>query len=158
MIVHPAYLESKEPDASRLYGLGVGRLFGKAGGKPKGTSLSGRALHPQGPTHLFHELFGNSQPQSGASELSGCGTIGLRKWLEDFGLCLRGHADTGISNLHSNSHGFLSFLYPLDMDHDLADGRKFNRIPHQIHENLTKTPGVPLQGGRHSGRDEPHEF
>src|SRR6185312_7320357 len=96
MVVHNQNSTVMECCLKRESGLGSLRSEIESRGEPKGTALSGCAVHTDPSSHHLHELPADGKAQAGASIFSCGGAVGLREWLKQFRLLLRRDADSGV--------------------------------------------------------------
>ena len=124
----------------------------KLHGEPERAALSGMAFNPDPAMHLADEALANSEPQSGATESSGGGAVGLYEGVKQSSLRRFWNTNPGIFDGEAQkAHAVLSLTR--HVEEHFACGGKLDGIADQIHQDLPETAGIAYDGGRHGGID-----
>ncbi|MGB6943248.1 MAG: hypothetical protein WBE37_12675 [Bryobacteraceae bacterium] len=105
------------------------------------------ALHPNAAVHHLDQSAGDGQTETSAAKSPGEGAVHLREGLEDQGLLLRWDADPGVA--YRKLQGVRAIGRALNGDRDFAPIGEFNRVAHQIDQNLPEPPGIAAHPRRH---------
>src|SRR5215510_11645687 len=122
----------------------------------EGTTLVDGTLQPQLSLHHLDQLFHNGQAEPGAAVLPSRRAIGLRKGLENQALLVERDTNPRIPDSKVQEAARCPFLElslsatfwgsrHLDLNHHLSARGEFDRIAHEVHQDLTQTPRIALQ-------------
>ena len=147
----------QDPAAGKVLGhRRAGRPLGhrQRHGEPEAAALAGFALHPHGPAQQGHQPAGNGQPQAGALEAPGGGSLDLGEGLENPLPVLGRNADAGVADFEAQVGDIVPMGHQVDLDHHLAAEGELHRVAHQVHEDLPQPAGIPFHPARHlTGQD-----
>ena len=99
-------------------------------------ALARLAAHPDGAPHQFDQLFGDRQPQTGATVLAGGGGILLDEGFENGGAVLGSDTDAGVGDLESHCRVEQVVRRGMHRHPHLTALRELHRVADQVEKDL----------------------
>src|SRR5262249_32686496 len=112
-------------------------------GEPERAAAARFAPDPDLTTHDAHQTAADREPQPGPSVAAGCGSVGLREWLEKALLHVRRDSDPRVRHLEPQCYGLTVLAGELDSDQDFSPLGELDGIADQVEQHLTQSAGVP---------------
>ena len=120
--------------------------------EPKRGAAAGPVAHADRPSHEFHQLLGNRQPQPGSSIPSGIGRVGLTELPEQRTQLLYRNTRAAVGYADPQPRPWPVLRFAIDGGQDRSGAAELDSVSHQISHHLADSPRISDQAARQRGR------
>ena len=113
--------------------------------EPERRADAAGALEADLATHQLDDALGDDQPEAGAPQVPGGGTVGLIERLEEPWLVLRPDSRAGVTHHEAQGRALRLGLLRFDPDRHRSLPREADGVAHQVEEHLAQADGVAVE-------------